>query len=75
MKALAILGSLAFAIYVIVVLALTFYNVSRLLFKIDADESDGPSFIARQSTIILWPLVAVSGEGREFLRVIWKGNQ
>lgn len=75
MKALALVGSLGLAIYFIAVLALTFHNVSRLIFSLDEDPDDGPNFLARQTTIILWPLVAVSSEGREFLRTIWKGNK
>jgi hypothetical protein len=74
-KALALTGSLAFAIYVVVTLALTFHNVSRLVFGLGEDPEDGTNFLARQTTIILWPLVAISSEGREFLRVIWKGNK
>ena len=71
MRLLALSGSLALFVYIVVVLAFTFVNVSKWFFGLDPEEYD---FLARQGTIMLWPLVIISEEGRAALKAIWNGD-
>jgi hypothetical protein len=73
MKALAFFGSLFLGIYILMTLAFTIVNISKVLFELNREEQ-GYRFWARQGLILMWPLVAITKEGRETLAVIWEGN-
>ena len=74
MKLLALVGSLALFIYIVVTLVLTFHNVSKTLFGHTFQNDAGIRFWMRQFLIAAWPLVLASEEGRYALYVIWTGK-
>jgi hypothetical protein len=69
MRLLALTGSLALFVYIAVTLWLTSVNLSKHLF---ADPEGENFFWERQGTILLWPLMIISEEGRAALALIWK---
>ena len=69
MRLLALTGSLALFVYIVVAIWLTSVNFSKHLF---ADEGEEDLLWTRQGTILLWPLMVISEEGREALALIWK---
>lgn len=69
MKLLALTGSLALFVYIAVVVWLTSVNFSKHLF---AEQGSEDLLWTRQATILLWPLMLISEEGREALALIWK---
>lgn len=71
MKALALFGSALLLIYLFVVVGLTALNVSKWLFGLEDEEYD---FFSKQATIMIWPLMVISAEGREALAIIWNGE-
>jgi hypothetical protein len=73
-KLLALVGSLALFIYIVVLVVLTFHNVSRTLFGHTYQHEAGVRFWMRQFMIILWPLALASEEGKYALYVIWTGK-
>lgn len=72
MKLLAVLGSLLFVIYILVVLSLTVVNVSKMVFG-DLEERH-TKFGMRQAMIMIWPLACITHEGRNMIRLIWDGD-
>ncbi len=69
MRLLALTGSLALFVYIAVVVWLTSINFSKHIF---ADEGAEDLLWPRQATILLWPLMIISEEGRAALAIIWK---
>ena len=72
MKLIALVGSFLLFIYLLGVLVMTSVNVSRYLFS---DEVTGEFFWNRQLTIVLWPLIIISEEGRDTLTSMWNREQ
>ena len=68
MRLLALFGSLALFCYIAVVVWMTSINVSRYLFS---NEVEATAFWNRQFTILLWPLIVISEDGRKVLADFW----
>lgn len=73
MRLLAVLASLALAIYVVGVLFFTVSNISKLIFSFKRHDL-GYKFWSRQGIILTWPIALMSEEGRTALPIIWKGD-
>lgn len=69
MRLLALAGSLALFVYVVVGVWLTSVNISRFVFSEHEDTTE--LFWVRQFTIFLWPLMLISEEGRKALAIFW----
>ena len=72
MKLLALVGSLALFIYIAVIIYCTAVNISRYLFS---EETTSGKFWEREVTIILWPLIILTEDGRETLIAFWSKEQ
>jgi hypothetical protein len=68
------LGSLAFIVWLVGAVTLTFHNVSKTMWGHVFEDQPGTRFWMRQILIIFWPLVLASREGHYALYVIWTGR-
>lgn len=73
MKLLAILGSFALFVYLVVLIIMTVMNVSRTLFDPLIKGHDGHGFLARQGFLVIWPIAVFSRSGIAVFKLVWEG--
>lgn len=72
MRLIALCGSLALSLYIGVVVWLTSINISRYIFS---SEYTADPFWNRQLSILLWPLMIISEDGRKAMADFWKKEE
>lgn len=73
MRLLELIGSAFLITWFVGMIIMTAMNLSRFLFTLEGGDQQ-THFWSRQFTIFVWPLIALSSEGRLLLIMLWEGR-